>query len=301
MTGPALSGRPPASSMGHGRWAMVMFRIHGIWKSMHKTIAPTLSLIGLTLTGTLACDPEATSLDFEDPRAFADPEPLPPPGVDEGALTQLGYWQGSFEIELHNDTPTQWFSPCLCALHHPWVDVFADGKVPSTGAATFAEDGFNGVFAEELRADPNVYAVLECAPGLTAPGETRTESLSGPAWARLSCAAMPVTTNDVLTTVGGAPLPHALGDSVDLASVEWDIGSEEDNYSPDSIPLDSVNLQDGAPTVLSFFSRAFAQDGVVTAEGSMEVFEVYEGSADFPAEDYGWEGSASTWTVTRVE
>lgn len=207
----------------------------------------------------------------------------------------------SFEVEMHNNTTGQWFSPCLCAIHHPSIRLFREGRAATTGAATFSEDGFNGVLAEELRQKAGVYSVLQCEAGLTAPGESRVESIEGPKWGRLTCAAMPVTTNDVLTVAQRDRLPKWVGSVKTHDSVEWDLGSEEDNYSPDFIPLDSLVLDNGAPSVLSFFTRAFATDGVVTAEGTMEVFDEYVGSDDFPADEYGWTGPASTWTVTRTQ
>lgn len=254
----------------------------------------------ILLTSSLACLAFA-ACDHSEP--LGDPASLGPDVLDtlddDASPRSLG--TATFEIELHNETSSQWLSPCLCAIHHPAAQLFAEGRAASTGTATFAEDGYNGVLAEELREHPWVYSVLECEPGLTPPGGSRTEILEGPAWAAVTCAAMPVTTNDVLTVASG-PLPHTTGTGFDHASVEWDVGSEHDDYSPSSIPLDSVDLDEsGHPTVLSFFSRRFVEAGLLTAEGTMEVFDEYVGSSDFPADLYGWAGSASTWTVTRIQ
>lgn len=258
-----------------------------------------LLLLLMTMVGATAaaCNADGSHEPLEGPRGSA----LSPDELVADAQP-LASSDATFEIEMHNDTTGQWFSPCLCAIHHPALELFKEGWPASTGLATFAEDGFNGIYAEELSRHPWVYSVLACEPGLTAPGQSRVEVLEGPPWARLTCAAMPVTTNDVLTVVQRQPLPWSSGGSSIHQSVEWDLGSEEDNYSPDFIPLDSVNLgPGGTPTVLSFFARAFASEGVPTAEGAMEIFEQYVGSADFPAEVYGWSGSASTWTITRLD
>lgn len=252
-----------------------------------------LFLAALAVSISLGCDVEVT----DDPLDGLDAD-----GVTSAETRPRSFTAGVFEVQMHNETPSQWFSPCLCALHHPGVDLFRDGRPATTGMATFSEDGFNAVFAEELRQQPWVYSVLECEAGLTPPGGDRVETIEGPTWARLTCAAMPVTTNDVLTVADAKPVPWSIGGMLSHSSVEWDLGSEQDDYSPDSIPLDSVVLDEsGFPTVLSFFSRAFAPEGSLTAEGTMEVFDAFVGSADFPAEHYGWSGSASSWTITRIE
>ena len=106
-----------------------------------------------------------------------------------------------YRIEMHNETTGQWFSPYLCALHSRRLKMFQVDRAASTGQSTYAEDGFNGILAKELRENDNVYTVLETGPGLTPPGTSRVEYIKGPANARLTCMAMPVTTNDVLTVI----------------------------------------------------------------------------------------------------
>ena len=232
--------------------------------------------------------------------------------------------QATYRIEMHNQTENQWLSPCLCALHNNRVRLFQTGQAATTGQATFSEDGFNGVLAEELRDNPDVYAVLECDAGLTPPGAYRVEHISGPGNARLTCAAMPVTTNDVLTAVDRVKPPKNTNDTHEYASTEWDLGSEHNNYSADFMPQDSHNLAIegpdnpvtiadnvifgingrpiGVPSLLSPFARSYMnQQGDTVSEGTMSIFTHYEGSDAFPAEIYGWSGPASRFTVTRVE
>ena len=229
-----------------------------------------------------------------------------------------------FRIEIHNDTETQWFSPYLCALHHKRLNLFQEEKAASTGQATFAEDGFPGILAKELRENPYVYAVIQSGPGLTPPDATLATYIKGPSKARLTCAAMPVTTNDVLTVVQGVKTPKHVNGSSSYSSIEWDLGSEKNNYSPNSMPEDSANLipegpnnpvtisdkvifgsagrPAGVPSLLSPFTRAYlGNNGKAIAEGTMTIFERYEGSQQFPAEIYGWDGSASRFLVTRVK
>ena len=244
----------------------------------------------------------------------------------EGLNTTTALSRGrlaTYEIELTNMMPTQWLSPCLCALHRPGLSLFETGRAATTGQATFAEDGFNGVWADELRQNNGVYSVLECKAGLTPPGATRIERISGPVRAKLTCAAMPVTTNDVLTVHQQVRPPRRLRHPRSFDSTPWDLGSEQNNYAAASMPLDVNNLvplgpdnpvtladslvfgpggqPTGSPAVLSFFARAFAGPQGVTAEGTMYVFESYEGSIEFPAETYGWSGSASRLRVTRID
>ncbi len=229
-----------------------------------------------------------------------------------------------YRIELHNLTPTQWFSPYLCALHDQGLRLFRSGQAASTGQATFAEDGFHGVMADELRQHADVHAVLQTAAGLTPPGASRVEFMEGPVGARLTCAAMPVTTNDVLTVVQRVRPPRRLDTPREYESIEWNLGSEVNNYSADAMPEDSVNLlpegpdnpvtisenvvfgpdgrPDGVPSLLSPFTRAFIDaTGTVIAEGTMSVFSQFVGSETFPADVYGWTGSASRISVTRVQ
>ena len=223
-----------------------------------------------------------------------------------------------YRIEIQNQTENQWFSPCLCALHSNKVRLFQVGQAATNGQAIFAEDGFNGVLAEELRENPQVYAVLQCGAGLTPPGATRIEEISGPVRARLTCASMPVTTNDVLTTVSSVRTPNQIGVVRSYNSVEWDLGSEEDNYSSSSMPEDSLTLvpegpdnpvtiaenvvfgpegrPDGVPSLLSPFSRAF-----FNSEGTMNIFNDYVGSDEFPSFLYGWNGPASSLSIIRVD
>ncbi len=230
-----------------------------------------------------------------------------------------------YRIEMHNQTENQWFSPYLCVLHNKRLRLFRQGRAATTGQAVFAEDGFNGVLTEELRNNPNVYSVLQTDAGLTPPGASRIEYMEGRANARLTCAGMPVTTNDVLTTITHVKPPKRLFRPQVFSSTEWDLGSEVNNYS-ESMALDSVNLAPespdnpvtisdnvvfgpngrppGVPTFLGLgpFTRAFMNStGQVIAEGTMSVFTHYEGSDEFPAELYGWSGSASRFEVTRVE
>ncbi len=148
---------------------------------------------------------------------------------------------------MHNQTENQWFSLCLCVLHSKRVRLFQAGQAATTGQATFSEDGYNGVLAEELRENPDVYSVLQCKPGLTPPGATRIEEIAGPKHARLTCATMPVTTNDVLTTITRVRTPERLGLTRHYASTEWDLGSEENNYSASSMPEDSLGMVSESP------------------------------------------------------
>ena len=231
---------------------------------------------------------------------------------------------GVYKIEIHNQTETQWFSPCLCVLHDEEVDLFQVGQAATTGQATFAEDGFNGVLAQELRENPNVFSVLECEPGLTPPEATRVEFIEGPINAKLTCAAMPVTTNDVLTVIDSKQLPKRLGRKREFASIEWNLGSEVNDYSADSMPEDSANLVPegpdnpvtisdnvvfgpegrpvGVPSLLSPFTRFYFNDqGEFIAEGTMNIFTEYVGSDEFPAEIYGWSAPASRVSVTRID
>jgi len=234
------------------------------------------------------------------------------------------YPNAVFRIEIHNKTETQWFSPYLCALHHKRLNLFQEDKAASTGLATFAEDGFPGVLAKELRENPYVYTVLQSGPGLIPPDATLTTYIKGPSKARLTCAAMPVTTNDVLTVVQGVKTPKHINYSFYYSSTEWDLGSERNNYSSSSMPEDSANLvpegannpvtisnkvmfgsagrPTGVPSLLSPFTRAYlGNNGKVASEGTMSVFESYKGSQEFPTEIYGWNDSASQFSVTRIE
>jgi len=229
-----------------------------------------------------------------------------------------------YRVEMHNQTDKQWFSPCLCALHNSRIRLFQEGQAATTGQATFSEDGFNGILAKELQENPNVYSVLQCGPGLTPPDSYRVEYIKGPVSARLTCAAMPVTTNDVLTVIQRVKLPKQFYTTRTYRSKEWDLGSEQNNYSAGSMPEDSVNLiaegsnnpvtiadsvvfgssgrPVGVPALLNPFSRAYIGDqGEAIAEGTMSLFTHYEGSDDFNAEIYGWMGSASYFSVTRIE
>lgn len=229
----------------------------------------------------------------------------------------------TYELRIKNETRAQWLSPCLCALHDRRLALFKALTAPSNGQAIFAEDGYNGAFAEELRQNKHVYSVLQCAPGLTPPGAVRTEQIEGPKNVRLSCASMPVTTNDVLSVVNGVRLPKFIFVSKNYESVEWDLGSEKNDFSRLSMPLDSLLLIEesetnpvkiaenvefnsdgrplGVPAVLSPFMRNFFDGtGLFSAEGVMKIFRNYEGSDEFPAESYSWQGNASEVTVTRI-
>jgi len=228
----------------------------------------------------------------------------------------------TYRVEFHNLTDAQWFSPILCVLHNRRLIMFKDGQAATTGQATFSEDGFNGILAAELRENPLVYSVLQSEPGLTPPDSYRVEHITGPKRARLTCAAMPVTTNDVLTVVHNVKTPKHTGDTKNYYSTEWDLGSEENNYSAESMPEDSLNLVAesadnpvtisdnvvfgatgrpiGVPSLLSPFTRAFF-NGNVIAEGTMSVFTHYEGSEAFPTQLYGWNDSASRLSVTRID
>ena len=228
-----------------------------------------------------------------------------------------------YRIEMHNQTANQWFSPYLCALHNRRLRLFQVNRAATTGQATFSEDGYNGILAKELRENPNVYSVLETAPGLTPPGTSRVEHISGPSNARLTCIAMPVTTNDVLTVIQNVKTPKHHDRTQSYSSTEWDLGSEFNNYSAQFMPEDSINLVPeepnnpvtisdnvvfgsvgrpaGVPSLLSPFTRAYVNSQGAIAEGTMSVFTQYVGSDDFPAELYGWAGSASRFLITRVE
>ena len=70
------------------------------------------------------------------------------PFVSVAALASNGgHKPMSIEIEMYNQTQSQWFSPVLCALDHERVSLFGFGQIASTGQANFAEDGFHGVSA----------------------------------------------------------------------------------------------------------------------------------------------------------
>ena len=231
--------------------------------------------------------------------------------------------EATYEIEIYNNTPSQWFSPCLCALHKKRLNLFDLDQAATAGQAVFSEDGFNGIWAEELRANDNVYSVLQCDAGLTPPDATRVETITGPRHAQLTCAAMPVTTNDVLTTVTVDNLPKFLGSSRSYNSIEWNLGTEEDAYSATTMPEDSLDLipegpgnpvfisdnvnfgaggrPEGVPSLLSPFTRQYFDANGVTAEGTMMIFDTYVGSEAFPAELYGWPDYASKVTVTRIK
>ena len=191
----------------------------------------------------------------------------------------------AYEVTIHNNTRGQAFSPPIMAIHRRSHGFLKVGTPATAGVMLLAEDGNPAIWQRELEQNSRVHAVTRGA-GLTEPGETRTFTIETDRLGPISVALMLVTTNDAMTTVVGQRLPARVGQSVTFESIELDAGTEANSETSATIPLPDGN----------FHVRDFAD-----AEGVIDVYEGFQGRGDYAVEDFGFDGPASTMTITRVE
>jgi len=154
--------------------------------------------------------------------------PPPPPAL------------ATFEVSVTNLTNAQPLSPLAVIAHLDGYAVFAIGSPASDGLEMMAEGGDNSVLLAE--ADDST-EVLATGSGAAAIGPGGTETVTVDVVLALvpnlnfSVATMLVNTNDAFSGLNAASVANmAIGDTVSMAGIAYDAGTEADTESAATIP-----------------------------------------------------------------
>jgi hypothetical protein len=198
----------------------------------------------------------------------------------------------SYEITVTNLTRGQQFTPILATTHMPSLSLFQLGRPASTELATLAEEGNVAPLAAALRANTEVFQVVN-GNGLTQPGATATFTVNGRGGtgaSRISVAAMLIPTNDTFFAVNSVTLPRP-GETLAFTVPAYDSGTEVNDELCASIP---------GP----FFAECNGSGGGAAPSGGEEGFvhisAGMHGIGDFRPSNRDWRNPVARITIRRV-
>lgn len=156
------------------------------------------------------------------------PAATAPPGAQAAAEEEAVY-----RITLTNISSAQPLSPPLLATHVPDFSLITEGAIASDGLRILAEEGDNGILANELRGNPDVHDIVAATQPmrrLTGDGPPGSASsfvftIHGRPGDVLSIASMLICTDDGFTGAMNVTLPEQ-GDVVVLRPLIFDAGTE---------------------------------------------------------------------------
>jgi hypothetical protein len=140
-----------------------------------------------------------------------------------------------YEISITNLTNGQSFTPQLVVTHDSSVRLFELGAPASMGLEILAEGGDTAPLSGELASYGTRVGDIVTIPGLLAPGQTITTTVSAQGEQRLiSMAAMLIPTNDAFVAVRDLRLPHS--GAVSVTALAYDSGTEANDQNCLNIP-----------------------------------------------------------------
>jgi hypothetical protein len=154
-----------------------------------------------------------------------------------------------YQVTITNALLGQPVAPSVIATHTGAFRLFELGPAPIEGdpgyddyfaLATMAETGFPFLVLNQVSASPGVWeaTVLATAhtPPVLFPSESNSTTISASGNAKyLTAVAMLGATNDAIYAVRGAELPKGIGDSVHVYANAYDVGSEANAESADTV------------------------------------------------------------------
>ncbi|MCU0925766.1 MAG: spondin domain-containing protein [Hydrogenophaga sp.] len=198
----------------------------------------------------------------------------------------------SYEITVTNLTGGQQFTPILATTHMPSLSLFQLGRPASTELATLAEEGNVAPLAAALRANTEVFQVVN-GNGLTQPGATTTLTVNGRGGtgaSRISVAAMLIPTNDTFFAVNSATLPRP-GETLAFTVPAYDSGTEVNDELCASIPGPLFAECNGS-------GGGAAPSG--GEEGFVHISAGMHGIGDFKPSNRDWRNPVARITIRRV-
>ena len=155
-----------------------------------------------------------------------------------------------YEVTITNATLGQPVAPSVIATHTGSFRLFDLGPAPMPGddaydyyfaLAAMAETGFPFHVLDEVAASDGVWDAVALPfagrmPPVLFPGESNSTTISASGNAKyLSAVAMLGATNDAVYAVHGMPLPRGVGETAQAWANAYDIGSEANAESPDTV------------------------------------------------------------------
>jgi len=169
----------------------------------------------------------------------------------------------TYRVTVTNATRGQPVAPSVIATHTDAFRLFELGHAPIAGdpgyddyfaLAAMAETGYPFHVRDQVAASDGVYDVVVLATSLTPPvlppGESNSTVISASGDAKyLTAVAMLGRTNDAVYAVRGVELPKGIHDIVRVFANAYDVGSEDNAESPDTVGALGSMEDDGASGV----------------------------------------------------
>ncbi len=154
-----------------------------------------------------------------------------------------------YRVTITNALLGQPVAPSVIATHTGAFHLFELGLAPVEGdpgyddyfaLATMAETGFPFLVLNQVSASAGVWEAVVLAtahtPPVLFPSESNSTTISASGNARyLTAVAMLGATNDAVYAVQGVRLPNGIGDSVQVYANAYDVGSEANAESADTV------------------------------------------------------------------
>ncbi len=140
-----------------------------------------------------------------------------------------------YEVTITNLTRGQTFTPILVTTHSRSIALFELGEPASDALEVLAEDGGTGPLTEVLEGAGRRVADVATIPGLLAPGDSVSVTVTARGRAqRLSTAAMLIPTNDTFFAIDSVRLPRY--GSATYFATGYDAGTEANDQDCANMP-----------------------------------------------------------------
>jgi len=210
------------------------------------------------------------------------------------------YW-----VTVTNAMLGQPVAPSVIATHSNAFNLFELGPAPMVGdaryddyfaLATMAETGFPFLVQEQVAASYGVWEAVVLAtdrmPPVLLPSESNSVEISASGRAKyLTAVAMLGATNDAIYALRGIPLPRKIGESVHAYADAYDVGSEANEESDDTVGF--LGATDDNPMT----GVGINEDG----EGFIHVHAGIHGVGGLDPATYDWRNPVVGVTVVRVK
>ena len=166
-----------------------------------------------------------------------------------------------YRVTITNATHGQPVAPSVIATHSDAFQLFELGMAPMPGddgyasyfgLAAMAETGYPFHLLDAVADADGVWEAVPLPypgrmPPVMLPGESNSTTISASGNAKyLSTAAMLGATNDAIYAVRGVALPRGVGDTVHAYANAYDVGSEANDESPETVGFLGATEDNGA-------------------------------------------------------
>jgi hypothetical protein len=213
-----------------------------------------------------------------------------------------------YRVTIQNATLGQPLAPSVIATHNGEFHLFDLGMAPMPGdggyddylaLAAMAETGYPFHVFDQVSASDGVWEAKVLATGnmppVIFPGGSNSTTITSSGSAKyLTAVAMLGATNDAVYAVRGVMLPRGIGDTVRVSANAYDVGSEANAESPDTVG--ALGATDDDPV-----SGTGINDG---GEGYIHVHAGIHGvggMGGLSAAAHDWRNPVAELTIERIE